>query len=338
MPLPASTPSFPRSKPGPTSFPGYEIIVDDPEFTSVCPKTGLPDFGVLTIRYMPDKHCLELKSLKEYLQCYRNLGIFQENIVNQVLEDVVKWAKPVWAEVMENSVRAGGFRRRCVAARKYATTRTRSHEEIENLRRTSCSVVTLSAVQRGRRAIFARPVAQSDLQPRTALIVLTALNLLNYADRNVLFAVQPLVQDEFHLTNEQIGYLTSAFLGFYMVAAPFVGPLADRYSRKLIIVLGAIFLERPYSADRRHAHVHGAADPAYAGRRWRSNIRDDRSHVCRGSVCGREARADSRRVLSRNPGWVSRWISVGRISRAASRLAISRSISLPLPDFCWRWQ
>jgi len=84
-------------------------------------------------------------------------------------------------------------------------------------------------------------VAQSDLQPRTALIVLTALNLLNYADRNVLFAVQPLVQDEFHLSNAQIGYLTSAFLGFYMVAAPFVGPLADRYSRKLIIVLGALF-------------------------------------------------------------------------------------------------
>ncbi len=82
---------------------------------------------------------------------------------------------------------------------------------------------------------------QADLQPRTALIVLTALNLLNYADRNVLFAVQPLVQDEFHLTNTQLGYLTSAFLGFYMIAAPFVGPLADRYSRKLIIVLGALF-------------------------------------------------------------------------------------------------
>jgi MFS family permease len=77
--------------------------------------------------------------------------------------------------------------------------------------------------------------------PRTALVVLTALNLLNYADRNILFAVQPLVQDEFHLTKTQVGYLTSAFLGFYMIAAPFVGPLADRYSRKLIIVLGAMF-------------------------------------------------------------------------------------------------
>ncbi len=80
-----------------------------------------------------------------------------------------------------------------------------------------------------------------DLHPRTALIVLTALNLLNYADRNVLYAVQPLVQDEFHLSKLQIGYLTSAFLGFYVIAAPFVGPLADRYSRKLIIVFGALF-------------------------------------------------------------------------------------------------
>lgn len=84
-------------------------------------------------------------------------------------------------------------------------------------------------------------MTSSQLQPRTALILLTTLNLLNYADRNVLFAVQPLVQAEFHLTKTQIGYLTSAFLLCYMCAAPFVGPLADRYSRKLIIGLGAIF-------------------------------------------------------------------------------------------------
>ena len=84
-------------------------------------------------------------------------------------------------------------------------------------------------------------MAKNDLHPWTALMVLTALNLLNYADRNVLFAVQPLVQAEFHVSKEKIGLLTSAFLGFYMIAAPFVGPLADRYSRKLIIVIGAIF-------------------------------------------------------------------------------------------------
>jgi MFS transporter, Spinster family, sphingosine-1-phosphate transporter len=92
-----------------------------------------------------------------------------------------------------------------------------------------------------RRDIFLRQVTQTKLYPWTALILLTALNLLNYIDRSVLFAVQPLVQSEFHLTNTQVGYLTSAFLGFYMIAAPFTGPLADRYSRKMIIVLGAIF-------------------------------------------------------------------------------------------------
>jgi len=84
-------------------------------------------------------------------------------------------------------------------------------------------------------------MAKRDLQPWTAVMVLTSLNLLNYADRNVLFAVQPLVQAEFHVSKEKIGLLTSAFLGFYMIAAPFVGPLADRYSRKVIITLGAIF-------------------------------------------------------------------------------------------------
>jgi MFS family permease len=82
-------------------------------------------------------------------------------------------------------------------------------------------------------------VASARLYPRTALILLTALNLLNYIDRSVLFAVQPLVQAEFHLTNAQLGYLYSAFVVVYMVAAPCTGPLADRYSRKVIIAIGA---------------------------------------------------------------------------------------------------
>ena len=64
---------------------------------------------MITIRYMPKKACLELKSFKEYLQSYRNLGIFQENIVNQVLEDVVKWTKPVWAEVKGDFRPRGGI-------------------------------------------------------------------------------------------------------------------------------------------------------------------------------------------------------------------------------------
>jgi len=106
---------FPEIETWPNQFPGYEVVVDDPEFTSVCPKTGLPDFGVLKIQYMPDKDCLELKSLKEYLQSYRNLGIFQENVVNQVLEDVVKWVKPVWAEVRGEFRPRGGISTTIVA-------------------------------------------------------------------------------------------------------------------------------------------------------------------------------------------------------------------------------
>lgn len=100
---------FPEIETWPNQFPGYEIVIDDPEFTSVCPKTSLPDFGVITIRYMPDKACLELKSLKEYLQCYRNLGIFQENIVNRVLDDVVRCARPLWAEVKGDFRPRGGI-------------------------------------------------------------------------------------------------------------------------------------------------------------------------------------------------------------------------------------
>jgi MFS transporter, Spinster family, sphingosine-1-phosphate transporter len=82
-------------------------------------------------------------------------------------------------------------------------------------------------------------VVQTKLYPRTALVLLTALNLLNYIDRSVLNAVQPLIQSEFHVSDAQIGRLTTVFLIFYTLAAPFMGPLADRYSRRLIISLGA---------------------------------------------------------------------------------------------------
>ena len=100
---------FPAIETWPNHFQAYEILIDDPEFTSVCPKTGLPDFGKIEIRYMPRERCLELKSLKEYLFCYRNLGIFQENICNQILNDVVKATAPVWAEVKGDFRPRGGI-------------------------------------------------------------------------------------------------------------------------------------------------------------------------------------------------------------------------------------
>jgi len=77
------------------------------------------------------------------------------------------------------------------------------------------------------------------LYPRTTLVILTALNLLNYIDRSVLNAVQPLIQSEFHVSDAEIGRLTTVFLIFYTLSAPIMGPLADRYSRRLIIALGA---------------------------------------------------------------------------------------------------
>ncbi len=87
----------------------YEIEVVMPEFTSVCPKTGLPDHGELILRYVPGARCLELKSLKMYLLEYRNLGIFQENIVNKFLNDVVKAAKPVSATLTGRFTARGGI-------------------------------------------------------------------------------------------------------------------------------------------------------------------------------------------------------------------------------------
>jgi 7-cyano-7-deazaguanine reductase len=82
--------TFPNRHPGRD----YEIEIHCPEFTSVCPKTGQPDFGTIRIRYVPDKICLELKSLKLYLHAYRNQGIFYEHVTNVILDDLVAALKP----------------------------------------------------------------------------------------------------------------------------------------------------------------------------------------------------------------------------------------------------
>ncbi len=94
----------------PNQFPGYEIKISVPEFTSICPKTGLPDFGVLTVTYRPDRQCLELKSLKNYFLAYRNLGIFYENVVNRVLKDVIAACAPVRAEIVGEFNARGGMK------------------------------------------------------------------------------------------------------------------------------------------------------------------------------------------------------------------------------------
>ena len=107
---------LPEIETWPNQYPGYEIEISIPEFTSVCPKTGLPDFGQLTLRYMPDQLCLELKSLKMYTLAYRNLGIFYENVVNRVLRDVVAAAKPLSASVVGEFTPRGGLHSRISAS------------------------------------------------------------------------------------------------------------------------------------------------------------------------------------------------------------------------------
>jgi 7-cyano-7-deazaguanine reductase len=72
----------------------YTITTSVPEFTSLCPKTGQPDFGTLTIIYIPNKKCIELKSLKFYIQSFRNQGVFYERVVNQILDDLVAVSQP----------------------------------------------------------------------------------------------------------------------------------------------------------------------------------------------------------------------------------------------------
>src|SRR5688500_16193044 len=94
----------------PNQFPGYEIRISNSEYTSMCPKTGLPDFGTITITYRPAKLCLELKSLKTYFQAYRNLGIFYENAINKILADVVAACRPQYAKVIGDFTTRGGMR------------------------------------------------------------------------------------------------------------------------------------------------------------------------------------------------------------------------------------
>jgi 7-cyano-7-deazaguanine reductase len=100
---------LPEIETWPNQYRDYEIEIVMPEFTSVCPKTGLPDFGRITLRYVPDRSCLELKSYKMYLLAFRDVGIFQENVVNRVLEDVVRAANPLTATVTGDFTPRGGL-------------------------------------------------------------------------------------------------------------------------------------------------------------------------------------------------------------------------------------
>ena len=93
------------------SFPQRDYLIEIvcPEFTSVCPKTGQPDFGTLTFQYVPDKLCVELKSLKLYLQQFRNQGIFYEEITNRILDDMIHTLQPRWMKLTASFTPRGGI-------------------------------------------------------------------------------------------------------------------------------------------------------------------------------------------------------------------------------------
>jgi len=95
--------------PNPRPERDYTIEIVCPEFTSMCPKTGQPDFGTITFQYTPDQACVELKSLKLYLQGYRNQGIFYEHVVNRLLDDFVKACRPRYLKVTGAFTPRGGI-------------------------------------------------------------------------------------------------------------------------------------------------------------------------------------------------------------------------------------
>ena len=103
---------LPRIETWASQFPKYAITIVDPEYNAICPKTGLPDFGTVTIQYEPDRKCVELKSFKMYMTAYRTVGIFYENAVNRMLRDLVKAVDPVWMTVAGEFSARGGIRTR----------------------------------------------------------------------------------------------------------------------------------------------------------------------------------------------------------------------------------
>jgi 7-cyano-7-deazaguanine reductase len=106
---------LPKLEVWPNQFRAYVITTRYPEYTSVCPKTGLPDYGTITIQYKPRKSCIELKSLKMYLLSYRSLGIFYENAVNKMLHDIVEAVQPEWCVVEGEFTPRGGLHTSIIA-------------------------------------------------------------------------------------------------------------------------------------------------------------------------------------------------------------------------------
>lgn len=117
--------TFPNPKPGRD----YDIDIRCPEFTSVCPKTGLPDFGEIRISYVPDRLCLELKALKYYMLEFRNRGMFYEAVTNQILDDLVAACAPRRMTVVGDFTPRGGIKTMVTATYDKRATRPKPKAE-----------------------------------------------------------------------------------------------------------------------------------------------------------------------------------------------------------------
>lgn len=124
VPSPDQLETFPNPRPGRD----YTIEIVCPEFTSVCPRTGQPDFGTIIFTYVPDQWCIELKSLKLYLQRYRNLGIFYEQVTNRLLDDFVAACRPRRCTVVSRWTPRGGITTTVTCSYEAQTSQT-PHEE-----------------------------------------------------------------------------------------------------------------------------------------------------------------------------------------------------------------
>jgi 7-cyano-7-deazaguanine reductase len=100
----------------------YTVSVKTDEFTCICPKTGLPDYAVISIDYIPDRYCVELKSFKLYLLAYRNIGIFHEHVINRILDDFIGSCKPRYAKIVGEFSLRGGIK--TTVSREYETRRS----------------------------------------------------------------------------------------------------------------------------------------------------------------------------------------------------------------------
>jgi 7-cyano-7-deazaguanine reductase len=109
----------------PYEYTGNDIVlsIETDEFTAVCPWSGLPDFATIRVDYIPARVCVELRSFKYYLLSYRNVGVYQEHVVNQILDDLVKCASPKWMKVTADYRVRGGVH--TVASREYTATKRR---------------------------------------------------------------------------------------------------------------------------------------------------------------------------------------------------------------------